>query len=243
MQGRQGRLVDIIVGFIDPNAPDEIAAPRIRSSSGRAAPRRRSEPKTTTRKAKTPRKRKPLETGPDPEEAARRFASLAQAPRSSSLKSLRREAAQGPKTLKLRKELAERVHGAQAVAEDVRRAGRASCATCVDRDPQAREADHDRSACATPACRARTSSRRSRRTRPTSRWLDKHIRAKRKQSSALRRSCKDEIERRRRSCIALEERDAPVDRRHQGDQPRDGDRRGARPAAPRRRWSRRTCAS
>jgi hypothetical protein len=23
----QGRLVDIIVGFIDPNAPDEIAAP------------------------------------------------------------------------------------------------------------------------------------------------------------------------------------------------------------------------
>ena len=52
----QARLVDVIVGFIDPNAPDVIAQPQnpTKRGSGRGAPRRR----TTRRKARRQRRQR-----------------------------------------------------------------------------------------------------------------------------------------------------------------------------------------
>src|ERR1043165_843098 len=74
----QGRLVDIIVGFIDPNAPDEIAAPvnpKLAQAAAAAAPAAESE--DDEEGENNSEDEEVLETGPDPEEAARRFTSIA----------------------------------------------------------------------------------------------------------------------------------------------------------------------
>ena len=72
----QSRLADIIVGFIDPNAPDEIAAPVNPKLAAAAAPAENEETEDEET-AKASDEEETLETGPDPEEAARRFASIA----------------------------------------------------------------------------------------------------------------------------------------------------------------------
>jgi RNA polymerase primary sigma factor len=76
----QGRLVDIIVGFIDPNAPDEIAAPvnpKLAQAAAAAAPATDSEEDEEGESGENSEDEEVLETGPDPEEAARRFVSIA----------------------------------------------------------------------------------------------------------------------------------------------------------------------
>ena len=199
----QSRLVDIIVGFIDPNAPDEIAAPvnpKLAAAAAAAAPAAETEEdEEAEENPKTRKCSRPVRI------RRKRRAASCRSPSSISRRSRRcREGRQGSEDAEAAQEARRRVHGAEAVAEDVRRADPAA-ARQRRRDPQPREADHDRSACATPACRARTSSRRSRRTRPTSRWLDKHIRAKRKHSAALHR-LREEIERQQKKLQSLEER-------------------------------------
>ena len=72
-------------------------------------------------------------------------------------------------------------------------------------------------------------------------WIDKHIRSKRKHSSALAQASRKRCKRQKR--LQKIEESIALDRRHQGDQSRDLARRGARRAARRRRWSRRTCVS
>ena len=56
-----------------------------------------------------------------------------------------------------------------------------------------------RSACARPACRARTSSSTFPKNETNVRWIDKHVRAKRKHSAPLGR-LREEVERRQQSC-------------------------------------------
>jgi RNA polymerase primary sigma factor len=72
----QGRLADIIVGFIDPNAPDEIAAPinpKLVAAEALANESEEEEEGDGTGDDEE----EALETGPDPVEAANRFASIA----------------------------------------------------------------------------------------------------------------------------------------------------------------------
>ncbi len=74
VKGGQGRLTDIIVGFLDPNAPDEIAQPH--------------NPKTVIKKEEpklddeeededSEEEEEAIDTGPDPVETAKRFAAIA----------------------------------------------------------------------------------------------------------------------------------------------------------------------
>ena len=103
----QGRLADIIVGFIDPNAPDEIAAPinpKLAAAAEPAANDKESEDEEEsdgeTEEEET------LETGPDPVETANRFASIAKAHAAAS-KSTTEKGGSDPKTAKLRKKLSD----------------------------------------------------------------------------------------------------------------------------------------
>jgi RNA polymerase primary sigma factor len=95
----QGRLIDIITGFVDPNAPDEIAQPQNpkllaleKAENGEEEPEADEEEEA-------------LETGPDPEEAARRFVAIGKL-YAQVVKALDGPGTKDPKTQKLRKKLA-----------------------------------------------------------------------------------------------------------------------------------------
>jgi len=101
------RLVDLIVGFIDPNAPDVIAQPQNPTKMELAAP--------TEEKAETDEEEaedgadgeeEAVDTGPDPEEAARRFAAIAKH-HANVLSHIEKLGAKDPKTLKIRKKLSD----------------------------------------------------------------------------------------------------------------------------------------
>src|SRR5471032_347659 len=98
----QARLVDVIVGFIDPNAPDVIAQPQNPTKleiveAEAETEREESEDGDDAEEA--------VDTGPDPEEAARRFASIARL-QLHALSAIAKHGAREPKTFKLRKKLA-----------------------------------------------------------------------------------------------------------------------------------------
>ncbi|MEN9705257.1 MAG: polymerase sigma factor RpoD, partial [Pseudomonadota bacterium] len=101
LKGGQGRLIDIIVGFIDPNAPDVIAQPQNPTKLEVAEPAEGEEQDDAGDGAE---EEEAVDTGPDPEEAARRFASLAKV-HGQVLASLQKLGAADPKTQKLRKKL------------------------------------------------------------------------------------------------------------------------------------------
>jgi RNA polymerase primary sigma factor len=101
VKGGQGRLADIIVGFIDPNAPDVIAQPQNPTKVDPAAAaagddEEESEDGDDSEEA--------ADTGPDPEEAARRFASIAKL-HAQLVAALEKTGAEDPKTDKLRHKL------------------------------------------------------------------------------------------------------------------------------------------
>ena len=77
VKGGQGRLVDVIVGFIDPNAPDVIAQPQNPTKMEAASESTSSEEESDEEGDGDSESEEAVDTGPDPEEAARRFASLA----------------------------------------------------------------------------------------------------------------------------------------------------------------------
>ncbi len=99
----QARLVDVIVGFIDPNAPDVIAQPQnptkmeIISEEESGDDDEESEDGEDSEEA--------VDTGPDPEEAARRFASI-QKGYGHALAAIQKSGGGDPRTLRLRKKLA-----------------------------------------------------------------------------------------------------------------------------------------
>ena len=97
-----GRLADVIVGFIDPNAPDVIAQPQNPTKLEAAAPaadeeQEESEGDDTEEAA---------DTGPDPVEAAERFSSL-QKLHAQMLASVVKIGMADPKTQKLREKLSD----------------------------------------------------------------------------------------------------------------------------------------
>jgi len=101
----QARLVDIIVGFIDPNAPDVIAQPQNPTKMELAEPveavgeeNEEGEDGEEGEEA--------VDTGPDPEEALRRFTSI-QKGHAGVLAHIAKDGAKDPKTLKVRKKLSD----------------------------------------------------------------------------------------------------------------------------------------
>src|SRR6202008_2564821 len=75
----QGRLVDVIVGFIDPNAPDVIAQPQNPTKVEVVAAEEKVEEEEEGEENGDgeSEEEEAVDTGPDPVEAAARFASLA----------------------------------------------------------------------------------------------------------------------------------------------------------------------
>src|SRR5690606_21732544 len=106
VKGGQGRLVDIIVGFIDPNAPDVIAQPQNPTKMEAATPDKGDKDKNEEEEEEeTETTEEVVDTGPDPEEAARRFAQIAKL-HAASLANLQKLGSGDPKTQKTREKAA-----------------------------------------------------------------------------------------------------------------------------------------
>ena len=196
----QGRLIDIIVGFIDPNAPDEIAAPVNPKLAAAAAPEAEAEEEEEATTGES-EEEETLETGPDPEEAAQRFASI-QKLHHQLLKSIEEKGIKDPKTIKTRKKVASEfmelklspkmfdaliVQMRDHVAE-IRNLEKAIMTLCV------RDAGMPRKDFITTFPKHETDTK----------WIDKHIRAKRKHSAALAR-LRDDVEKTQKRLQSLEQ--------------------------------------
>ncbi len=183
VKGGQGRLVDIIVGFVDPNAPDVIAEP----VNPKLAAKDESEEENEDDDGGSDEE-ETVDTGPDPEEAARRFGSIARL-YAQVVKALDEKGARDAKTARLRGKLAgefmelklsPRMFDALIAQlrehlNEIRGLERSVMQLCV------REAGMPRSDFIDTFPRNETNLR----------WLDKHVRAKRKHSAALGRLRED----------------------------------------------------
>jgi RNA polymerase primary sigma factor len=195
----QGRLVDIITGFIDPNAPDEIAAP-VNPKLASAQP---ADDESEEEEESGGEDEETLETGPDPEEAARRFQSIAKL-HQQVLKAMQDDkTGKDPKSVKLRKKLAAEFMELKLAPKmfdaliaqlrdnvaEIRNLEKQIMTLCV------RDAGMPRKDFISTFPKNETNTK----------WLDKHIRAKRKHSAALAR-LREEIEKQQKKLLALEER-------------------------------------
>jgi RNA polymerase primary sigma factor len=194
----QGRLVDIIVGFVDPNAPDEIAEPvnPKLAAQNKADDNEEEEDEEDDEEEETP------ETGPDPEEAARRFASLVKL-HAQAVKALADKGPKDARSQKLRKKLAGEFMELKLAPKmfdalilqlrhnlgEIRGLERQAMSICV------RDAGMPRKDFIGSFPRNETNLK----------WLDKHIRAKRKHSAALAR-LREDIEKVQKKLVSVEER-------------------------------------
>jgi len=195
----QGRLVDIIVGFVDPNAPDVIAEP-INPKLAAAAKEEAEDEAEDAEEAGEDEEA--VDTGPDPEEAARRFASIAKV-YGQVVKALDDKGGRDPKSLKLRKKLSgefmelklsprmfeQLIVQLRAHLNEIRGIEKAVMQICV------RDAGMPRSDFIETFPRNETNLS----------WLDKHVRAKRKHSAALGR-LREDIERQQNKLREVEKR-------------------------------------
>jgi RNA polymerase primary sigma factor len=102
----QARLVDVIVGFVDPNAPDVIAQPQNPTKMEMASEEEKSDDDEEGEEGGEGNEEEAVDTGPDPQEAASRFASLTKS-FAHVLTGIEKHGARDPKTLKSRKKLAD----------------------------------------------------------------------------------------------------------------------------------------
>jgi len=197
----QGRLVDIITGFIDPNAPDEIAAPVNPKLAAAAAP---AEEESEDEEADGGGEdEETLETGPDPEEAARRFLSISKLHQQVVKAMAEDKTGKDPKSVKLRKKVAGEfmelklspkmfdalIAQLRDNVAEIRNLEKQIMILCV------RDAGMPRKDFISTFPKNETNTK----------WLDKHIRAKRKHSAALAR-LREEIEKQQKKLMSLEER-------------------------------------
>jgi RNA polymerase primary sigma factor len=193
----QARMVDLVVGFIDPNAPDIIAQPQNPTKvdlvvEGEKPSEEEAEDGDGEDEA--------IDTGPDPEEVARRMA-LIRKHLNTVLAGLAKQGADDPRTQKARKKLADefmelklspRMFDALTAqlrhhVGDVRQIEKEIMSIAV------RDAGMPRKDFISSFPRNETSAR----------WIAKHVKAGKKYSAPLAR-LKDEIERRQRKLQALE---------------------------------------
>jgi RNA polymerase primary sigma factor len=192
----QMRLVDVIVGFVDPNAPDEIAQPQ----NPKMMALEREEAAGDDDDAEDEEEEEAIDTGPDPEEAGRRFVSLGKV-HHQYVNSLDKLGSKDPKTLKLRKKICgelmelklspkmfdQLIDNLRQHVTEVRLLEKEIMFLCI------KQAGMPRKDFISTFPKNETSTR----------WLDKHIKAKKRYSAPLAKF-KDEIERRQNKLKELE---------------------------------------
>jgi RNA polymerase primary sigma factor len=191
----QMRLVDVIVGFVDPNAPDEIAQPQ--NPKMMALEREEADNED---ESDGDEEEEVIDTGPDPEEAAKRFASIAKS-HHQFLGSLDKLGAKDPKTLKIRKKICSElmelklspkmfdqlIDNLRQHVTEVRLLEKEIMFLCI------KQAGMPRKDFISTFPKNETSTK----------WLDKHIKAKKRYSAPLAKF-KDEVERRQNKLLDLE---------------------------------------
>jgi RNA polymerase primary sigma factor len=194
----QGRLVDIIVGFIDPNAPDVIAQPQnpTKLEEVEAAPAEEEADGDDSDSDSD----EVVDTGPDPEEAARRFGQIAKL-HAQALASIEKLTTADPKTQKLREKTAAEfmelklsprmfealIQQLRQHIGQVRQLEKEIMVICV------RDAGMPRKEFVTTFPRNETNLK----------WLGKHVKGGKKYSQALDRYT-EEIERRQKKLADIE---------------------------------------
>jgi len=196
----QARLVDVIVGFIDPNAPDVIAQPQNPTKMELMEAEEKSDDETEEGEDGDNSEEEAVDTGPDPEEAAARFLSIAKG-HAANLDAIKKAGAKEPKTLKGRKKLADEfmelklsprmfdalILNLRTHVAEVRQLEKEIMIIAV------RDAGMPRKDFITSFPKNETSPR----------WLQKHVKAGKKYSAPLAKF-KDEIERRQKKLEQLE---------------------------------------
>ena len=192
----QMRLVDVIVGFVDPNAPDEIAQPQ----NPKMMALEREEAANDDDESDGEEDEEAIDTGPDPEEAAKRFTSIAKA-HHQFLNALDKLGSKDPKTQKIRKKICgelmelklspkmfdQLIDNLRQHVTEVRLLEKEIMFLCI------KQAGMPRKDFISTFPKNETSTR----------WLDKHIKAKKRYSAPLAKF-KDEIERRQNKLKDLE---------------------------------------
>jgi len=192
----QMRLVDVIVGFVDPNAPDEIAQPQ----NPKMMALEREEAAYDEDESEDEEDEEAIDTGPDPEEAAKRFTAIAKA-HHQFLNALDKLGSKDPKTQKIRKKICgelmelklspkmfdQLIDNLRQHVTEVRLLEKEIMFLCI------KQAGMPRKDFISTFPKNETSTR----------WLDKHIKAKKRYSAPLARF-KDEIERRQNKLKDLE---------------------------------------
>jgi RNA polymerase primary sigma factor len=193
----QARMVDLVVGFIDPNAPDVIAQPQNPTKVDLVV---EGEKPNEEEAEDSDSEDEVIDTGPDPEEVARRMA-LIRKHLNAVLAGLAKQGADDPRTQKARKKLADefmelklspRMFDALTAqlrthVSEVRQIEKEIMSIAV------RDAGMPRKDFISSFPRNETSSR----------WIAKHVKAGKKYSAPLGR-LKEEIERRQKKLQALE---------------------------------------
>ena len=193
----QMRLVDVIVGFVDPNAPDEIAQPQ---NPKMMALEREEAANDDEEAADGDEEEEAIDTGPDPEEAAKRFTSIGKVYH-QYLNALDKVGSKDPKTLKIRKKICSElmelklspkmfdqlIDNLRQHVTEVRLLEREIMFLCI------KQAGMPRKDFISTFPKNETSTR----------WLDKHIKAKKRYSAPLAKF-KDEVERRQNKLKELE---------------------------------------
>jgi RNA polymerase primary sigma factor len=192
----QMRLVDVIVGFVDPNAPDEIAQPQ----NPKMMALEREEAANDDDETEGEEDEEAIDTGPDPEEAAKRFSSIAKV-HHQFLNALDKLGSKDPKTLKIRKKICgelmelklspkmfdQLIDNLRQHVTEVRLLEKEIMFLCI------KQAGMPRKDFISTFPKNETSTR----------WLDKHIKAKKRYSGPLAKF-KDEVERRQNKLKDLE---------------------------------------
>src|SRR6202167_3029485 len=194
----QARLIDLVVGFIDPNAPDVIAQPQNPTKIDLEAD---AEDKEEDAEEGDEAEEEAIDNGPDPEEVARRMASIGKLLQ-QSLVAIAKQGTEDPKTQKLRKRLAGEFMELKlsprmfdALTDQLR--SHISEIRQIEKEIMiiaVRDAGMPRKDFIATFPKNETSSR----------WIAKHLKAGKKYSAPLAR-LKDEIERRQRKLMQLEE--------------------------------------
>src|SRR5213076_49952 len=195
----QARLVDVIVGFIDPNAPDVIAQPQnpTKVEVPTAAEKNDDEEETD---GEAESEEEAIDTGPDPAEAAARFAAIAKL-YAHVLVSIAKLGARDPKTLRQRKRLADQFM-------ELRLSPRMFDALILNLRTHVAEIRQLEKEIMIIAVRDAGMPRKDfiasfPKNETNSRWLARHIKGGKKYSAPLARF-KDEIERRQKKLEQLE---------------------------------------
>jgi RNA polymerase primary sigma factor len=195
----QARLVDVIVGFIDPNAPDVIAQPQNPTKLELVEAEEKADDEEESEDG-SDSEEEAVDTGPDPEEAAARFLSLAKG-HTSNLAAIEKLGAKEPKTFKARKKLADEfmelklsprmfdalILNLRTHVAEVRQLEKEIMVIAV------RDAGMPRKDFISTFPKNETSNR----------WLQKHVKAGKKYSAPLAKF-KEEIERRQKKLEQLE---------------------------------------